>query len=92
MFPMKFFEYLAAGLPVVSTPLDAIHDFRAICSMAPDSRSFVDAIRQQLSDRPPPLRLDDPILVENSWDARLDKMLAIVNSAGISGRAKRNYE
>ena len=91
MFPMKFFEYLAAGLPVVSTPLDAIRDFGPICSTAPDSRSFVDAIRKQLSDRPPPLRLDDPILVENSWDARLDKMLEIINSAPMSGRAKSNH-
>ena len=92
MFPMKFFEYLAGGLPVVSTPLDALRDFGKICSTAPDYRSFVDAIRKQLSDRQPPLQLDDPILTENTWDARLDKMLAIVNSTHMSERAKKNNE
>lgn len=89
MFPMKFFEYLAAGLPVVSTPLDAIRDFGPICSIAPDSRSFAEAIQKQLSDRQPPLRLDDPVLTENSWDVRLDKMLEIIDSANMPKRAQR---
>lgn len=92
MFPMKFFEYLAAGLPVVSTPLDSLRDFSEIHSTAADPSSFVDAIRKQLSGRSPPLQLQDPILTENSWDARLDKMLGIIHSAPISGRAMRHHE
>ena len=27
MFPMKFFEYLASGLPVVSTSIDSLSSF-----------------------------------------------------------------
>ena len=27
MFPMKFFEYLAAGLPIVATSIPSLHDF-----------------------------------------------------------------
>jgi glycosyltransferase involved in cell wall biosynthesis len=80
MFPMKFFEYLAAGIPIISTPLDALRDFKAFYSTALDSESFVKAIRAQLSNKDAPLPLGDPVLVENSWDARLDKMLEIISS------------
>lgn len=80
MFPMKFFEYLAAGLPVVSTPLDAIRDFSPLHSVAGDPASFERAIAALLADRPAPLPLDHPVLTQNCWDARLDRMLAVVDT------------
>ena len=39
MFPMKFFEYLFAGLPVVSTRIHALRSFEAIWSVALPSGS-----------------------------------------------------
>jgi len=85
MFPMKFFEYLAAGLPVVSTRLDAIRDFKSLYSAASDAGSFVDAIQAQLDNGPAPLPLEDPILEQNSWESRLDRMLEVINSAPLTG-------
>lgn len=79
MFPMKFFEYLAAGLPIVSTPLDAIRDYRSLYGVGADVTSFLDAIGAALQNRPPKLELDDPILRQNSWDKRLDRMLDIID-------------
>jgi glycosyltransferase involved in cell wall biosynthesis len=83
MFPMKFFEYLAAGLPIVTTPLDAIRDFNSLYSVASDAMSFMNAIQAQLDSRRAPLSLDDPVLIENSWDTRLNSMLKIVGSASM---------
>lgn len=34
MFPLKFFEYLAAGKPVVSVDLSALHKYRNIVYIA----------------------------------------------------------
>ena len=82
MFPMKFFEYLAAGLPIVSTPLDAIRDYRLHYRVAADVTAFLDAIDRILQTRPPQLAPDDPVLLENSWDKRLDRMLGIIDLEG----------
>jgi glycosyltransferase involved in cell wall biosynthesis len=81
MFPMKFFEYLAAGLQVVSTPLPALRDFASVYSMAGDAGGFADAISAALAGRGPALPApDDTLLRSNSWDARLDQMMAIVEA------------
>lgn len=80
MFPMKFFEYLAAGLPIVSTPLDAIRDYTSLYSVASDAPAFVDAIDRTLRNRPALPDLDDPVLLQNSWDRRLDRMLDIIDA------------
>jgi glycosyltransferase involved in cell wall biosynthesis len=79
MFPMKFFEYLAAGLPVVSTPLPALRDFASVHRVARDPSAFADAIGSALAGRGPAIPdVDDPLLQANSWDARLDRMMAII--------------
>ena len=36
MFPMKFFEYLAAGLPVVATDLESIREFNKLVAITDD--------------------------------------------------------
>lgn len=47
MFPMKFFEYLAAGVPVVATDLPALHEYQhlaRLCGTAHDFLAAVDAV------------------------------------------------
>lgn len=90
MFPMKFFEYIAAGLPVVSTPIDALREFKAIYRVAGDPAAFVDAIRMSLEQRAAPLPLTDPVLRENSWDSRLDRMLAVIDASAPCQATRRS--
>ncbi len=40
MFPMKFFEYLAAGRPVVTTPLPALASYGELCYTAATADEF----------------------------------------------------
>lgn len=79
MFPMKFFEYLAAGLPVVSTPLPALKDHRHLYAEAATPEEFIAAIesllRQPKPERAPPL---DSIRGQD-WDTRLNRMLSEIN-------------
>ncbi|KVH47204.1 glycosyl transferase family 1 [Burkholderia diffusa] len=77
MFPMKFYEYLAAGLPVVSTPLDFAKVSRPGLLTGGDAASFVAAIDAQLArGRLEPDEVREAV-GDNTWERRLDKMLAI---------------
>lgn len=82
MFPMKYFEYLAAGLPVVSTPLDFTRDCSQGMEVAADVNEFMCAIRRQLARG----RLSSTevrgFVGENTWECRTRKMLDIVRSNG----------
>lgn len=51
MFPMKFFEYLAAGLPVVSTQLAALNSFKDCFLTGKNSFEFVVHIKSILDGR-----------------------------------------
>ncbi|MFM0166017.1 glycosyltransferase [Paraburkholderia sediminicola] len=77
MFPMKFYEFLAAGLPVVSTPLDFAKEPRAGLEVGGDLNAFVAAIEKQLARGK--LSADEAraAVGDNTWERRLDKMLKI---------------
>ena len=53
MFPMKFFEYLAAGLPVVATNLPALQEFGGWegVSLCPDPEAFLQAVDHWVARR-----------------------------------------
>ncbi|HEY0144475.1 MAG TPA: glycosyltransferase [Thermoanaerobaculia bacterium] len=54
IMPMKLKEYLAAGLPIVSTGLPAVKSFAArhpgLITFAGDARSFVDGLRSAIEN------------------------------------------
>ncbi|MEX3764858.1 glycosyltransferase [Paraburkholderia phenoliruptrix] len=77
MFPMKFYEYLAAGLPVVSTPLDFAKEPRAGLEVGGDADAFIAAIEKQLARGKLTASEAVAAVGENTWERRLDKMLAI---------------
>ena len=54
MFPMKFFEYLAAGLPVVASAIDALTPFADLALLCdPTPEAFATAIATALADQGP---------------------------------------
>lgn len=77
MFPMKFYEYLAAGLPVVSTPLDFAREPRPGLAVGSDAKSLAAAIARQLERGRLSIDEVQAVVGENTWEKRLDKMLAI---------------
>ncbi|MFM0087621.1 glycosyltransferase [Paraburkholderia sediminicola] len=85
MFPMKFYEFLAAGLPVVSTPLDFAKEPRAGLEVGGDLEALIAAIEKQLARGK--LSADEAraAVGDNTWERRLDKMLQITFSGRESG-------
>ena len=77
MFPMKYFEYIASGVPVVSTSLDFLSNEsnKKGIYIAHDLPSFIEGVEKQLFEG----RLDREASVmgvgDNTWDGRLNKML-----------------
>jgi glycosyltransferase involved in cell wall biosynthesis len=82
MFPMKFFEYLAAGLPVVSTPLSSLEDFSNVASLAPAER-FCEAVDSVLQGNVPPLADRLRVAEEHTYAARTTRMLQHIAQVGL---------
>lgn len=91
MFPMKFFEYLAAGKPVVATRLPALSDYADIAHLADGPEAFVSGIENALAGRGAPLDRRLAVARENTYEGRTGKMLDLirVTRRAVAPRANR---
>ncbi|MDR0181666.1 glycosyltransferase [Lysobacter arvi] len=86
MFPMKFFEYLSAGKPVVSTPLPALSEYHDVTSFCATPAEFALAIQAALDGSAPPLDQRLNAAREQTYDKRTEKMLALVRQKMAAAR------
>ncbi len=70
--PLKVREYLAAGLPVVSTAIPEV-EVLGWCRIGRDAESFLREVEQALSDPGPSGKRSETVRGE-SWEARLDEI------------------
>lgn len=71
IYPLKINEYLAAGLPVVSTEFADLSDFKDTVALSSDPEEFVSAVRSYIEEDHPAARLARTEVAENnSWKAR----------------------
>jgi glycosyltransferase involved in cell wall biosynthesis len=73
VFPMKVFEYLAAGLPVVALGLSSLDEVGSPVTSTTSLEAFLDAVQQETE------RSRDPgdgraLARANTWDTRLARM------------------
>ena len=74
VFPMKVYEYLAAGLPVLATPLPALEGVEAIETVA-SAEELVAAGERELAVDSPERRLERSHgAAGNSWEARIEEI------------------
>lgn len=78
MFPMKFFEYLAAGRPVVSTPLPALKGHGQVARFCEGAEAFVEAIEEALQGKGPALQARLDAARGQTYDARTQRMLRVI--------------
>jgi len=70
--PLKVREYLAAGLPVVSTPVPEVESL-GLCRIARGHADFVEAVRAALQDPGPSKARSDSMLGE-SWESKVEEI------------------
>jgi len=82
--PLKVREYLAAGLPVVSTAIPEV-EVLGMCRIGRDHPSFIREVEAALADPGPKLERSELVRSE-SWEARVAKIrghvAALAGSAG----------
>ncbi len=72
--PLKLYEYLAAGLPIVSTPIPAVAPFADVVHVA-EPGEFVTGIEVALSDRTPEkAERCRRIARQHTWDSRVEEI------------------
>lgn len=88
--PIKLREYLAAGLPVISSPLPAVADYRPAVQFASTAGEFIAAVEQlpQLRNAPAVRRIQEAVRRE-SWDARVAQLSDIVLGAAAARECTR---
>ncbi len=84
--PTKTLEYMAAGRPIISTPIrDVVAPYGDIVLIVRDSQEFEQAVERALSEDPAQqerrLTRYREILSRNSWDAIVARMYALMERA-----------
>jgi glycosyltransferase involved in cell wall biosynthesis len=79
IYPLKINEYLAAGLPVVSTPFSILNDFDGVVELAASPADFAQALRRALADTGEP-RIEERISMgkTNSWKKRAEEFEVVI--------------
>jgi glycosyltransferase involved in cell wall biosynthesis len=73
--PVKLYEYLAAGKPVVAAPLDEIRRYRDLVSIYATKEELVEEVDRALREQDPEIaRLRVQVAGENTWGRRVEEM------------------
>ncbi len=77
--PMKFYEYLAAKLPIVATPVAGLKRFADFIKIANTPQKFNQAVNQVLSENKKQISEKKlQLLQNNTWQKRIEQMLNLI--------------
>ena len=93
MFPMKFFEYLSAGLPVVGTAIPALKSHSDVAWLCePDAVAFASAIDRALKGQGPSLSKRLARAHSHTYSARTKSMLNTLLRLGVVDEAQKHNQ
>jgi glycosyltransferase involved in cell wall biosynthesis len=78
MFPMKYFEYIAAGLPVVATEIKSLVAVNEDVAKMTSHKLFKKSIEDSILVKKFSPTKSKEIIGSNTWSTRLNKMLCLV--------------
>lgn len=82
IYPLKINEYLALGVPVVMTAFADLKDFEGMVSVADNSESFIEGLKQETgSDSNEMIVKRREFAGQNSWDNRALEFAKILERA-----------
>ena len=84
MFPMKFFEYLAAAVPVVATAIPSLEQFRDSALLVPPGADQLElAISRVLQGQGPERSVRIALARQHTYRQRTQSMLAVLQQLGV---------
>jgi glycosyltransferase involved in cell wall biosynthesis len=81
IYPLKLFEYLATGKPVVTTAIPAVDPLRQLMYVADSHEQFHDLVAEALAEKSPALaaaRIKEA--ASHTWQAHLQEKLRLIES------------
>lgn len=85
---LKMYEYLAAGKPIVSVPLDFADDVKPLVRVASGVDEWIAVIEEALTLDSPEFRLArQAVAGDNTWDQRVEQISQLVATA-LEGRLR----
>jgi len=81
MFPMKFFEYLSAGKPIVSVDLPALQDYRDICLLSKTYEEFSKNLQFAIKNSNYNFEKRLSLAKKFTYKARTEEMMKIIEGA-----------
>lgn len=79
IFPLKLYEYLAAGLPVVAAALPELAPFAGVVSLATQSEQYPALVREALADDSSQVRAARVTFAAGeTWEARVEEISRLV--------------
>jgi glycosyltransferase involved in cell wall biosynthesis len=81
VFPTKFFEYAATGLPIVSTDLPDLRPYDDWTALARTPEEFAARTRAAARQARRPPEVARRFVEPHSWDRRVDRMLELMRNA-----------
>lgn len=79
--PIKLYEYFSSGVPVVSTKLPEVEDYKDLVYIAGDPETFVKQVENALAESDPALRARRVAVAQNeTWKSRAEALLAAASS------------
>jgi glycosyltransferase involved in cell wall biosynthesis len=79
IYPLKINEYLAAGLPVVSTDFADMSDFQDLISIENNTNSFIRAIETSMNDDTSLQLKRIEIARSNDWSSRTEQLEKVIS-------------
>jgi glycosyltransferase involved in cell wall biosynthesis len=76
--PIKLYEYLATGKPIISTCLPEVEKYRDFVRIGTNYHEFTNHIQAALEDTDNQVKARRNFARQHSWEARLDIMLKII--------------
>lgn len=85
--PLKMFEYLASGLPIVSTPVSGFRDHAQWVTLADTPDTFIAGIHSALAEGTLNAAARQAAVQGETWDARIEAFVEVIGQATLRHKA-----